>query len=111
MRIITMMMLLMGLINLVGCQHMAGNVVPQKGPTMETVYDSMEEKPPKIKTKKSKPVKPKKENHVYQKISNPELKMYIYPHLAGKEELPVPGYYTVFNAYTRDHYVLPSEMT
>ena len=40
----------------------------------------------------------------FHKIPNPELQMYIYPHLAGRDQIPVPGYTTVFNVYERDHY-------
>ncbi len=47
--------------------------------------------------------------HEFHKLPNPELKMYVYPHLAGKEQLPIPGYFTVFNAYTEDHYALTNE--
>jgi conjugative transfer region lipoprotein (TIGR03751 family) len=35
--------------------------------------------------------------------------MYVFPHFAGKDEVPIPGYYTAFNAYTQEHYALPSE--
>lgn len=45
----------------------------------------------------------------FHKVSNPTLKLYVYPHLAGNDELPVPGYTTAFNAYDRDHYSLPSD--
>jgi conjugative transfer region lipoprotein (TIGR03751 family) len=48
-------------------------------------------------------------NTSFHKMPNPELKMYVYPHFAGKDKLPVPGYYTVFNAYAKDHYVLSNE--
>jgi conjugative transfer region lipoprotein (TIGR03751 family) len=87
---------------------MSGNVVPEKGPTMEQVYDSMEitDKTEKIN---SYQVNANVIGTSFHKVSNPELKMYVYPHLAGKDELPVPGYYTVFNAYTQDHYVLSNE--
>jgi hypothetical protein len=106
MHVIMKIIFLMTLISLTGCQHMKGNVVPQQGPTMEAVYDSMEVKSAKIKIPSAHLAPPTKIN--YKKIPNPELKMYIYPHLVGKEELPVTGYYTAFSAYTRDHYVLPS---
>lgn len=48
-------------------------------------------------------------NHSYNiqgfhKIPNPELRMYIYPHLAGNDQIPVPGYTTEFNIYGRDYY-------
>jgi conjugative transfer region lipoprotein (TIGR03751 family) len=42
----------------------------------------------------------------FHKLPNPELHLYIYPHLAGIDQIPVPGYMTVFNVYERDHYAL-----
>lgn len=104
---IMMIVVLIATISLSGCSHIAGNVIPQKGPTMEEVYDSMVIDTPKKKPKRqtTKSISTKE----FHKLSNPELKMYIYPHLSGKEELPIPGYYTEFNAYTRDHYLLPDE--
>lgn len=78
---------------------------------MEQVYDSMETR------EATPPIKPSI-NHTnitthyssFRKIPNPELTLYVFPHLAGKDEMPVPGYYTVLNAYTEDHYALPNEM-
>ncbi len=127
MRLSRMLMLAMGLISvstLSACSSMSGNVVPEKGPTMEKVYDSMDNMDSieetdvskntnlkanveEIKTQRSLPLTVA--SNTFHKIPNPELKMYVYPHLGGKDELPIPGYYTVFNAYTQDHYALPNE--
>jgi conjugative transfer region lipoprotein (TIGR03751 family) len=103
-------MLVMSLISLSACSSLSGNVVPEKGPSMEEVYDSME-----ISTVVAKannlnihPVLPMSApNNIFHMIPNPDLKMYVFPHLAGKEKLPIPGYYTTFNAYTRDYYQPP----
>lgn len=121
MRMILMFLSLVTLINVTGCSHVAGNVVPQRGPTMEQVYDSMEadsesnikqlvrdESKEKARLDAKIHVASKAPNE-FQKIPNPELHMYVYPHLAGHDEIPIPGYATVFNVYTRDHYVLSSE--
>ncbi len=107
-----MLILLVTSISLTGCSSMTGNVVPQKGPTMEQVYDSME-----VEDHDKGIINPTVSNapsiHVtentFHKLPNPELKMYVFPHLAGQDEIPIPGYYTQFNAYTRDYYALPSE--
>ena len=112
MRTIAILTLLVTSISLIGCSSMAGNVVPQKGPSMEQVYDSMEvdknEKEIKtISTTRAIPVNVT--DSTFHKLPNPELKMYVYPHLAGNDEVPIPGYFTEFNAYSRDHYALPSE--
>jgi conjugative transfer region lipoprotein (TIGR03751 family) len=97
----------MSLISLSACSSMSGNVVPEKGPSMEQVYDSMEASTVELKANNSNihPVLPMStSNNIFHKIQNPDLKMYVFPHLAEKEEVPIPGYYTTFNAYTRDHY-------
>lgn len=98
---------------LTACSSMSGNVVPEKGPTMEQVYDSEGD----YRSTKNhlhstcySAVHANAVSHEFHKLPNPELKMYVYPHLAGKEQLPIPGYYTVFNGYTQDHYVLPNEI-
>lgn len=115
MRMTIMLILAMSLISLSACSSLSGNVVPEKGPTMEQVYDSMESiaTAEKIKSHQTNPQTALLLNVTstpFHKVLNPELKMYVYPHLAGKDELPVPGYYTAFNAYTQDHYVLPNEL-
>lgn len=52
-------------------------------------------------------------NEIYStfaKLANPDLVMYVYPHLAGPQEsLPVPGYSTVFTLYSRAQFALPGE--
>jgi conjugative transfer region lipoprotein (TIGR03751 family) len=112
------------LINVMGCQHVSGNVVPQKGPAMEDVYDDVQRSTVSKKESHSQDdlvsgqtvahqkilVSNQNEIQGFHKLANPELTLYVYPHIAGSEEVPIPGYYTVFNAYDRDHYVL-SEKT
>ena len=46
----------------------------------------------------------------FAKVANPELIMYVYPHLAGPEHVPVPGYFTAFPMYARIHYARPGEV-
>lgn len=45
----------------------------------------------------------------FPRLPNPDLTLYIYPHLAGSEQAPVPGYSTVFPFYQRVQYALPGE--
>lgn len=45
----------------------------------------------------------------FQRLPNPDLVMYVFPHLTGSEPVPVPGYSTVFPLYQRMHYALPGE--
>ena len=49
-------------------------------------------------------------NMQFPTLPNPTLVMYVYPHFAGSDQAPVPGYYTAFSFYTRIHYALPGEM-
>ena len=51
-------------------------------------------------------------NEVYRqfhRLPNPDLVMYVYPHLAGTDPVPVPGYTTVFALYQRVQYAMPGE--
>lgn len=43
----------------------------------------------------------------FRRVPNPEVLGYVYPHRQGN--LPVPGYFTVFPLYERDHYAQPGE--
>lgn len=113
-------------INLAACSSMRGNVVPQSGPSMEEVYDGTN-----LSTADSNNLAEIRDNlkaptirsyptlvttqathsasKQFRKLPNPELQVYVFPHLAGNDQLPVPGYYTAFNAYSRDYYALPQE--
>ncbi|HYN38587.1 MAG TPA: TIGR03751 family conjugal transfer lipoprotein [Rhodospirillales bacterium] len=46
---------------------------------------------------------------LFPRLPNPEIVLYVFPHLAGGERLPVPGYSTVFPLYPRTEYALPGE--
>lgn len=114
MRMIMTLVFITGLTSfLTACASMSGNVVPEKGPTMEQVYDSMPvmksenipNKQVQLETKLTENIV----GHEFHKLPNPELKIYVYPHLSGNDHVPIPGYYTVFNAYTQDHYELANQ--
>lgn len=46
----------------------------------------------------------------FSRLPNPDLVIYIYPHLAGgSESIPVPGYSSVFPLYTTPQYAMPGE--
>lgn len=47
----------------------------------------------------------------FKRLPNPDMIMYVYPHLTEGENVPVPGYTTVFPLYTRVQYALPGERT
>ncbi|WP_458729670.1 TIGR03751 family conjugal transfer lipoprotein [Pseudomonas brenneri] len=45
----------------------------------------------------------------FQRLPNPDLMMYVFPHLSGTDPVPVPGYTTVFPLYQRVQYAMPGE--
>lgn len=47
--------------------------------------------------------------NLFPRLPNPDLVLYVYPHLSGTEQAPVPGYSTVFPFYQRVQYALPGE--
>ncbi|AMB86014.1 conjugal transfer protein [Pseudomonas agarici] len=54
------------------------------------------------------------QNEIYsqfKRLPNPDLVMYVFPHLVGSEPAPVPGYTTVFPLYQRVQYAMPGERT
>lgn len=48
---------------------------------------------------------------LFKPLSNPEVPMYIYPHLVQSNDnsQPVPGYTTAFFLYKENYFALPSE--
>lgn len=48
-------------------------------------------------------------NNQFKRLPNPDLVMYVYPHLTGDGRLPVPGYSTVFSFYGEVQYAMPGE--
>ena len=46
----------------------------------------------------------------FPRLPNPTLVMYVFPHLAGEERVPVPGYATTFSMYSQVEYALPGEV-
>lgn len=50
-------------------------------------------------------------SNLFKPLPNPQIPIYIYPHLAsvGSDDLPVPGYTTVFSLFSHDEYAMPSE--
>lgn len=47
----------------------------------------------------------------FHRLPNPDLTLYVFPHLSGGagEQVPIPGYTTIFPLYTRPHYGQPGE--
>lgn len=126
MRILISSLFSLGL--LTGCMA-HGGAVPRNGPTMADVYetamnqsngDSLVQVRQQIQT----PVAYSGANqlnaytrtanneieNLFPTLPNPELVMYIYPHLVGDDQAPIPGYSTAFSLYEREHYALPGEV-
>ncbi len=111
------------------CSHVAGNIIPNDGPTMESIYDdsgdpmdnanptgvvkhwtetpSLTEHQGAAVSSSTLSAKKAVDSPTFSLLDNPELKLYIFPHLAGTEMLPIPGYWTAFSAYPRRYYALP----
>ncbi|EIZ8586837.1 TIGR03751 family conjugal transfer lipoprotein [Salmonella enterica subsp. enterica] len=47
----------------------------------------------------------------FKRLPNPDMVMYVFPHLTEGEGVPVPGYTTVFPLHSRVNYALPGERT
>ncbi|WP_437884529.1 TIGR03751 family conjugal transfer lipoprotein [Pseudomonas sp. LRF_L74] len=47
--------------------------------------------------------------NLFPRLPNPDLVMYVYPHLTSSQQTPVPGYSTVFPLYERVQYAQPGE--
>jgi len=105
MRMSTKLLMILILINCAACSSVSGKIDPEKGPSMEVVYDSV----PSGHFMKPQWV-PVAERNIFHRLPNPELTLYMFPHVSGRDQVPVPGYYTCFNAYGQDHYGLPDEL-
>jgi conjugative transfer region lipoprotein (TIGR03751 family) len=49
-------------------------------------------------------------DNLFPVLENPTLVMHVFPHLAGEERLPVPGYSTSFSLFERTEFALPGEV-
>ena len=47
----------------------------------------------------------------FHRLPNPDLVMYVFPHLAGTDPVPIPGYSTVFPLHQQLQYAMPGERT
>ncbi|MDG2961709.1 TIGR03751 family conjugal transfer lipoprotein [Exercitatus varius] len=51
-------------------------------------------------------------NNLFPRLPNPDLIMYVYPHLSSSaEQMPIPGYSTIIPFYGRTQYAQPGERT
>ena len=112
-----------------GCASTKESVLPQDGPSMKAIYDAhfegMGADDPYVLRRELR-TRPLGDDDVdlagysrtahteletiFPRLPNPTLVMYVFPHLAGSERVPVPGYATTFTLYERVEYALPGEV-
>ena len=119
----------LGLISLVGCASTKEAVLPQDGPSMKDIYQGHIQEmnagdPLSIRQELgNRPIltgdtalhgytrdAANEIDAIFPRLPNPTLVMYVFPHLAGEESVPVPGYATAFPMYERTEYALPGEV-
>lgn len=130
-KIIIILIFWISALSLTACSTFSTEVIPQSGLTMEQVYDGTDVKTIASNSTETADVKILRQQTyqtslsnqpkvaasdkilnltAFHKLPNPTLQLYVYPHLAGNSEVPIPGYYTAVSAYERDYYALPSEV-
>ena len=120
----------LGLISLAGCASTKEAVLPQDGPSMKDIYQGhiqeMNARDP-LSIRQELGNRPiltgdislhgytrdaaNEIDTIFPRLPNPTLVMYVFPHLAGEEAVPVPGYATAFPMYERTEYALPGEVS
>lgn len=127
-RSLTKATLIAGVALLAGCMGATKeSIIPQEGPTMAQVYRSHLAATGMDSTRLARNKLPLREPHEvdvspftrtaynetesrFPRLPNPDLVMYVTPHLAGVGRYPVPGYTTVFPMYESVEYALPGEV-
>jgi conjugative transfer region lipoprotein (TIGR03751 family) len=116
---------------LAGCASTKDAILPQDGPTMMEIYERHQlgvdtgnrNDRAREALQRPCPVQPDTADLAgytreaadeietrFARLPNPTLVMFIFPHLAGADAVPVPGYATSFPLYERTHYALPGEV-
>jgi conjugative transfer region lipoprotein (TIGR03751 family) len=112
-----------------GCASTKESVLPQDGPSMKAIYDAHFEglgADDPLAVRRELGTRPLGDDAadlagysrtahteletIFPRLPNPTLVMYVFPHLAGAERVPVPGYATTFTLYERVEYALPGEV-
>jgi len=114
------------LVLLSGCASKLEDVTNPNAPTMEEVYDdytgsnkaeiaerqAVLMQRPAIEPADQQlglPPYPERLDHLYPRLPNPDLFMYVRPHAVGITGAPIPAYITRFSMYERQPYALPGE--
>jgi len=120
-----------GLISLLlaSCAGTKDSILPQDGPSMKTIYEEhvveMNARDPQVIRGElgNRPILTgdaalqgytrdafNEIDILFPRLPNPTLVMYVFPHLAGDAQAPVPGYATAFPLYEQVEYALPGEI-
>lgn len=121
---------LLSVLILGGCASTKEAVLPQDGPSMKAIYDAhlaeLSARDPQALRGElgSRPLSSgdlplegytrdayNEIETTFPRLPNPTLVMYVFPHLATEERVPVPGYATTFPMYERVEYALPGEVS
>ncbi len=120
---------LVSLISLAGCAGSKDSMLPPDGVSMKTIYErhfsdiGMRATLNVREELKSRPIDTdvadlagyvrdafnELDAH-FPRLPNPTLVLYVFPHLAGTDRVPVPGYATTFPMYRQVEYALPGEV-
>jgi conjugative transfer region lipoprotein (TIGR03751 family) len=109
-----------------GCASTMEAVLPQDGPAMKQIYEEHVQKVGRqdplvvrrelgnraVLSEQAEGYVRDARNEIdtrFPRLPNPTLVMFVFPHLAGKEGTPVPGYATTFPMFERVEYALPGE--
>jgi len=124
-RSINLWMLLLALF-VTGCASKLEDVASADAPTMKQVYEDytgsnqeqiaqrqaiLMQRPAVAPADQQLglPPYPERLDHLYPRLPNPDLFMYVRPHAVGVTGAPVPAYITRFSMYERQPYALPGE--
>ncbi len=113
-------------IGVAGCSSSLNKVINENAPTMKEVYknyigsgdDDLELRKAELMKRPAvhdadlqldHPPYPARLDHLYPRLPNPDLFMYVRPHAVGATGAPIPAYITRFSMYERQPYALPGE--
>lgn len=111
-----------------GCTLMEGDPIPHDGPSMREIYEThmgggssrdgapvgqgLRERALASGTVDQEAYTRTAGNEIdtrFARLPNPDLVMFVFPHLAGPSRSPVPGYSSVIPMYRQPAYALPGE--
>lgn len=108
-RLMTRTTLLWISVFLAGCLPQAP-LVTNASPTMQEIFHEIDPSKPEMRIQT-----PQSDDWIdttpFARLANPRLHMYVFPHLATRSRIPIPGYWTVFPLYDHIEYALPGEPT